>query len=142
MADEKVFPFLDLPKELRLMVYESLAVKTVHHEVRIDKSVFWSQNYRTRFTHSAERFLEEGLRYNKDPSDWPVYSIKVVRRTVSGLAILVTCQVINSEAGAILASKLRAISESPGQIIVNSISLGSFDLEDMVTVSAHVQIAW
>ena len=133
MANQQVSRFLDLPTELRLMVYKFLPVKTVHHVVRTNDFAFWFNNSHYHSTHLPERFLEEGAHFQTPSSKWPVYSMTIVSKKVPGLAILGTSQKIHLEAGEVLHPKLRAISKLPAQIIVNSISLGSFAMADVVT---------
>ncbi|KAI4643706.1 hypothetical protein J4E93_006718 [Alternaria ventricosa] len=133
MADQQVFRFLDLPTELRLMVYKFLPVKTIHHVVRTNDFAFWLNNPHYHYTNLPERFLEKGAQFETPSSKWPVYSMTIVRKKIPGLAILSTSQKIHLEAGEVLQPKLRAISKLPAQIIVNSISLGSFAMDDVVS---------
>ena len=133
MADQQVFRFLDLPTELRLMVFKLLPVKTVHHVVRTNDFAFWFNNPRYHSTVLAENFLEEGAHFQTPSSKWPIYSMTIVCKKIPGLAILGTSQKVYLEAGEVLHPKLRAISKLPAQIIVNSISLGSLAMDDLVT---------
>jgi hypothetical protein len=71
--EEQPFRFLDLPAELRLMVYESLPTKITHHDLRI----------------SREAHGEQGC-------------LTLVWTTLSGLAVLRTCRQTNSEAKKII----------------------------------------
>jgi hypothetical protein len=89
MADACPFQFLDLPKELRLMVYERLPVKTTRHPFE---------------------FNEPGHNFNDDDFD-PI--LDLVYKTLSGLPIIATCRQINFEATPILDRVLRMIKSAP-----------------------------
>jgi hypothetical protein len=81
------FRFLDLPKELRLTVYEYLPTKVTVHQIV------------TEFEDLPNR-----LKYT------------LVRITIPGVVILATCSYICSEAGAILRPRLDAINRQPIRI--------------------------
>jgi hypothetical protein len=96
MADARPFRFLDLPKELRLMVYERVPVKTTRHPFE---------------------FNEPGHRLNDDDFD-PI--LDLVYKTLSGLPILATCRQINFEATPILGRVLHMIKITPIQLVANA----------------------
>jgi hypothetical protein len=127
MAHDQQFRFLDLPKELRLMVYDCLPTKITHH--KISTAFYAYVEFPIRY---LGIYIEAALRARLHCGDWPVHSVKIVRKTMSGLAILTACHQIASEAGAILHPKLRAISEGPAQIITNSVGLESSQLACMI----------
>jgi hypothetical protein len=126
MAHDQPFRFLDLPKELRLMVYDCLPTITTHHKIRTSEYAYVQFNIQ-----SLGHYIEAAPRTRFHDRDWPVHSVKIVRKTISGLSIFAICQQIASEAGAILHPKLLAISEGPAQFITNSIALESCQLAYM-----------
>jgi hypothetical protein len=87
MAKPHTFRFLDLPKEIRLMVYERLPRKVSHHA----------------FTGPFES------------SNWS--SIHLVYVTLPGVVILATCRQIRNEAETILRPHLLAIQKQPVRLI-------------------------
>jgi hypothetical protein len=94
MAKTRPFRFLDLSKELRLMVYERLPVKTKHHNFNMDDQQFF--------------LFEEG-------EFCP--SLALVHQTVPGFSILATCRLINSEAASVLGCVLSSIESAPVRFI-------------------------
>jgi hypothetical protein len=127
MANDEPFRFLDLPEELRLMVYDCLPTKTTHHDIDTEGLV------NRRIGDSlVGHFIGDTRRVHVHGGDWLVESIKMVQKTMGGLAILATCQQIASDAGAILHTKLRAISEGLAQIVTNSVALDSYSLRAMI----------
>jgi hypothetical protein len=126
MATDQPFRFLDLPKELRLMVYDCLPTTTAHHKIPTSRCAYVKFNIQY-----LGHYIEPAPRTRLHGQYWPVHSVKIVRKTISGLSILATCQQIASEAGSILHPKLRAISEGPAQFIINSIALESCQLAYM-----------
>jgi hypothetical protein len=108
MADARPFRFLDLPKELRLMVYERLPVKTIRHPFE---------------------FNEPGHPFNDDDFD-PI--LDLVDKTLSGLPIIATCRQINFEATPILDRVLRMIKSALIQLIANAHGISSARLENLM----------
>jgi hypothetical protein len=115
MTNEQPFRFLDLPTELRLMVYEYLPIKLTHHKIKVRQP---SRLYNGTL-------MDDG---DEDPES----SLEVIRKTIPGLAILASCRRIASEAGRILYPKLRVIRDSPKQIITNYAAVGSSELRRML----------
>jgi hypothetical protein len=104
MSQHKLFPFLALPKELRLMVYEFLPVRTTHYELI---------NQEKRYRSASYKLVETGVQ------EIPP-SIIVLHRSISGLAILSTSHFVASEANTILQPRLHALGTQPIQIITNT----------------------
>lgn len=92
MANVSHFRFLDLPKELRLMVYERLPVKVTHHTFELD--------------------TVEGLENDLE-------SLQLVHRTITGIAILHTSSQIHDEASTILRPKLNTWRSELIMLIAN-----------------------
>ncbi|KAF2870092.1 hypothetical protein BDV95DRAFT_595655 [Massariosphaeria phaeospora] len=95
LAAPKVFRFLDLPSEIRLMIYERLPVVTRH--VRIDTD-------------------------HRDGPDLPVSAYILVIRSVP-TSILRTCHQIYAEASEIITSKIKEIFATPPKIIIEAFRL-------------------
>ncbi|KAF2649192.1 hypothetical protein K491DRAFT_568620, partial [Lophiostoma macrostomum CBS 122681] len=93
----KPFRLMDLPKELRLMVYERLPIKTQHK------------------SYNAAAFY---------PSDPQPGSVILVLKTIPGIQILATNHFVKSEASTILASKVEELLLDPPRVIVPSRDLG------------------
>jgi hypothetical protein len=129
MASAQLFRFLDLPKELRLMVYKCLPTKMTHYEINSEGLPTGGLHFEVR---NASYLIEDGPRTQFHGHDWPVFPVKIVHKTMSGLAILATCQEIASEAGAIIHPKLRAMSEGPAQIIMDNVGLGNNEIAIMM----------
>jgi hypothetical protein len=89
MTHSTPFPFLRLPKELRLMVYDFLPIRITHVFFRSWIDQKWSS------------------------------TLTLVVKTIPGLALLTTCKLIHSEAFPILHRKMLAVQRSPVQIIMN-----------------------
>jgi hypothetical protein len=83
------------------MVYDFLPTITTHHEFNMDDYAY--VGFDMQF---LDHYIEDAPRVRLRNQDWPVCSIRIVRKTISGLAILATCQQIASEARAILHPKL------------------------------------
>jgi hypothetical protein len=98
------FCFLDLPKDIRLMVYEFL---------------------HTKITLPPVDFTECYIDLNKPPE------CALVLKTIPGRAVLVTCRCINFEAGAILRPRLRGLGTQPIRLICNKTALGSYRIIDI-----------
>lgn len=90
MANAHTFRFLDLPKEIRLMVYERIPCKVKHHAY-------------------------EGL---VDSSNW--FTMQLVYTNLPGILVLATCQQICSEAEPILRPHLIAIRKQPVRLIMST----------------------
>ncbi|KAF1359298.1 hypothetical protein EJ07DRAFT_178927 [Lizonia empirigonia] len=96
-GDLKHFRFLDLPKELRLMIYEQLGVRTKHC------------TYTTRISYLR------GLPGSKAPIDYTM-----VVKSLPGVSILSACSLIYKEAEPILARQLRMLLDQPPKLIVEA----------------------
>jgi hypothetical protein len=96
------FRFLDLPTELRLMVYEFLPVRTHHHTFKYPVT---------------------------DPNEPPIGDVEsdvtLVEKTID-VRIPATCQLVNVEATPILNARLDRLREEPWHFIVDSPSLRAF----------------
>jgi hypothetical protein len=124
MSEHKPFPFLALPKELRLMVYESLPVKTTYHQLVT----------RRRATERDHLLHEMYGKIETDEQATEVYGprITVLHCSIPGLAILWTNRLISSEASVILRPRLRTLSTRPIQIITNTTALQTSTMDDLV----------
>jgi hypothetical protein len=98
------FRFLDLPKELRLMVYEFIPVTTRHHV--LDDPTF-------RNPHLPN--CAESANHPASNS-----TVTFVAKSLSVTGILSTCQLVHEEAGAILAARLARLKKEPLRLIVDS----------------------
>ncbi|KAH7069807.1 hypothetical protein BKA63DRAFT_519603 [Paraphoma chrysanthemicola] len=94
MDNSQRFPFLSLPKEIRLMVYEKIAIITKLH--RIQKQF-------------KDNLLDE-LRFHR---------FSLVEFTLS-TSILATCKTVHSECFAIMERKKRVVAARPLRVIVSS----------------------
>ncbi|KAF2028982.1 hypothetical protein EK21DRAFT_33735, partial [Setomelanomma holmii] len=88
------FRFLDLPPELRCMIYEHIEIATCRHTIREEDA---------RFLHSDGRWVA---------SDVADTTITLVRKSLE-TSILATCRIINREATTILDRKLRRLEMQP-----------------------------
>jgi hypothetical protein len=108
MANPQTFRFPDLPKEIRLMVYERLPCKVSHY----------------------------ALTGPSVPSNRT--SINLVYVTLPGVAILATCRGIHNEAESILRPHLLAIQKQPVRLIMPTSAPSStltFEFLDCLTSS-------
>jgi hypothetical protein len=96
------FRFLDLPPELRLMVYEYISIEKHRHVL-------------TR--------AESGLSNDKWPSTFPSQSTITLIRPSLPVALLRTCHVIKNEATPILEEKWTSLAKQPLQFLVDYASL-------------------
>ncbi|KAF2819132.1 hypothetical protein CC86DRAFT_375306 [Ophiobolus disseminans] len=87
--DDKPFRLLDLPVDLRLMVYESIPIITRHHDFQ---------------TPSLEPEGPQGM-------------VTLVTKSFE-TAILATCRTINNEAGRIIAPKLEKLRVEPMRLMI------------------------
>jgi hypothetical protein len=102
---ESPFRFLDLPKELRLMVYEFLPIKTTHYDIQDLACVRYQTGDKT-YTWSA-------------PSRYWSTSINLVIKPLPA-SILATCKPIYEEAQPIHAKKLDDIFARPARLILDT----------------------
>ncbi|KAF2026231.1 hypothetical protein EK21DRAFT_28804, partial [Setomelanomma holmii] len=103
------FRFMDLPMELRLVVYDFLAVETQHHYIEMS----WYECNEAR----REVMIEETDLGSPKPS------ITIVHKSIAGLAIMRTCKLINAEAETSLRPRLTTLRTKPIRIICNSTAL-------------------
>jgi hypothetical protein len=96
------FRFLDLPKELRLMVYDFLPIRTTHHQVELE------------LDQEFDRYMNSWLDSFSNDHD-PL--VRFMHQSIN-VAILRTCRTIASEASAILLPKLIAMRNAPTRILV------------------------
>jgi hypothetical protein len=96
LAKRQILSFLDLPTELRLLVYQHLSVQRQYHKISIPytyKPLEKSHEGRTKFI--------------------------IIIRSVPGISILATCKPINEEAGPILVPLRKQITSKPPQILMD-----------------------
>jgi hypothetical protein len=110
---DRPFRFLDLPAELRLMVYERLPIKTTHHKLDYDN-----------LTLAQLRNGEED-------------SVTFVHEAVSGSSILFVCRLIFSEARSILHSKAQALRLRPIKIITGPDVIKTDDFHSHLACLSH-----
>jgi hypothetical protein len=103
--DDEPFRFLDLPSELRLMVYEEIKADTRHY--RLKDPVFEARSH--------------GM---------PASYITLVTQNLP-VVLLATCHLINEEAKPIFAPKLAALRNEPAQYIVDSASFDTSTEEEL-----------
>jgi len=115
MATEP-FRFLDLPKELRLMVYEFIPGTTRHHVLR---------DFTFRDPHTN---LRVRLFTPTDPE--AVSTVTLVTKSLHVTGILSACRLIHDEVKVVLAKKLDKLKSDPLRWIVDAPSLS-------VTTSAY-----
>jgi hypothetical protein len=89
MVDSRPFRFLDLPEEIRLMVYERLSIKTVHRPL-------------------CERYSTKSRR------SWHTM---YVWSTLPGIAILSVCRKVNAEATTVFQSQLKRLQDMPIRLL-------------------------
>jgi hypothetical protein len=92
---DQPFRFLDLPAELRLMVYERLPIKITHH------------------TLDYYNLTLSQLRNGEDES------VAFVHEVISGSSILFTCRQIYSEARSLLHSRVQALRSRSIKILTS-----------------------
>jgi hypothetical protein len=118
MANTQPFRFLDLAKELRLMVYERLPVKVRYHEFRL----YIPRNAAYLYDQYGQKYPDE----SKAPPD-----MRLVHKTLHGVAVLATCRLINNEAAAILKLLLDRIRSEPTRVILTTRSLSNHRIVDL-----------
>jgi len=96
MSTAKPFPFLSLPTELRLIVYEALPIRTQHYHIR------------EKYTRDRPKASCSNL------------GLILVLSDVAGISILATCKTIHAEASKTLGRKLDALRMEPLRIITNT----------------------
>ncbi|KAF2870091.1 hypothetical protein BDV95DRAFT_608113 [Massariosphaeria phaeospora] len=114
MASTKSFPFLDLRKEIRLMVYERIPVTTT-----LQKG--------PGVALTDEEYVQTVLKKEPPPQ------ITIVRHSVS-LAILRTCRQVREEASDILKLKVDDIRSYPTKIIIDCQNLRGTVVEHGILV--------
>jgi hypothetical protein len=107
MATEP-FRFLDLPKELRLMVYDFIPVTTRHHVLRDPTFPI------CRLPGSDEPVSDEAA---------AISMITFVAKSMSVVGILSACQLVHEEARAFLAARLERLKAESFRLILDSPSL-------------------
>ncbi|KAH6866555.1 hypothetical protein BKA58DRAFT_388209 [Alternaria rosae] len=100
-TQNKPFRFLDLPADLRYMVYEEIEISTCHY--RLEDPTFYSDS------------SEEAT-----PSSYMTLVVKSLL-----LALLATCRLIHHEAAPYLAHKLETLRNEPSHFTIDSTSLYS-----------------
>jgi hypothetical protein len=140
MGPEQPFRFLDLPKELRLMIYEYLPIKTTYHKCDLGEGLSTETSnsddgvFRL-FVESAESGNNLLLPSGKVTAQ---ASIVLIHKSIPGLAVLSTCREIETEARSVLQPRLQSLSVSPYQITVNSFALsGGFNLAKILRCMCH-----
>ena len=103
-TEDKPFRFLDLPAELRYMVYEEIEISSCHYRLKDP-------------TFKPEPEPEE-------QTTQPSYMTLVVKSLP--VALLATCRLIHEEAARFLAPKLETLRDEPSHFIIDSTSLHSF----------------
>lgn len=119
MAQKEYFRFMDLPRELRLMVYEWLPIKTTHQKVRtptihkttVSESILFSES------DAAGNNLTD-----QSGGKVPQASLVIVQKRLSGVAILCTAREVAREAQPILRHKLDLLRNAPLRIIINNLA--------------------
>jgi hypothetical protein len=100
-TEDKPFRFLDLPIELRCMVYEEIEMSTSHYRLK-DPTI----------TDASEE--------QTTPASYMTLLVKSLP-----VSILATCQTINKEEAALLAPKLETLRNEPSHFIVDSTSFST-----------------
>ncbi len=85
MSQTTHFRLLDLPRELRLHIYEALPTRTTHHVVELDSCL--NPGHVVKFTY--------------------------IRKSINGLPILATCSCIHREGSAIFKARMQALEKDP-----------------------------
>jgi hypothetical protein len=110
------FRFLDLPIDLRLMVYEHLAPETLQNVFEIVSRLI-PTNYgeTSKGIEKTTWAMQEETIEVLDPTEKSEYHIVVQRQSLSS-AILRVCKLVHYEAAPILAKQLQAVLVAPIQI--------------------------
>jgi hypothetical protein len=118
----RTFPFLALPKELRLMVYEALFESITRTHLELMKQPYpW------------HRGLHPCLAQERNK---PVGSACAVHENIP-LTILATCRQVYSEAVVVLQPALKALRERPQKLVITTEALRSSFLLNLLKRSAH-----
>jgi hypothetical protein len=126
------FRFLELPKELWLMVYDFLPIKTIYREIAI-------QSGRPEYMQEHHELFLEDTSFSKfgDGTGVPGASIIMLQKTLPGLSLLRVSTQIASEANTILRAKVRTLREAPIQIISNSLGLETCEMDWLLRCFSH-----
>ncbi|KAH3967944.1 hypothetical protein HBH98_165170 [Parastagonospora nodorum] len=95
---DRSFRFMDLPKELRLIMYEHLPIVMTHYKLDAE----WDGSFE-----NGDNYVSPGG--VKVPKD----STIVLHQSILGVALLRTSRKLVSEASVILQPKLEALRASP-----------------------------
>jgi hypothetical protein len=112
MATEPI-PFLDLPKELWLMVYEFIPIATRHRVLR---------DFTLEYTATNPDDALEGASDGDSAAERPS-TITLVSRSLPVVGLLTACRTTHGEAKAVLASKLERLKKTPLRLMVDSSSM-------------------
>ncbi|KAF2026071.1 hypothetical protein EK21DRAFT_116179 [Setomelanomma holmii] len=107
------FHFLDLPAELRVMVYKEVTTTTRHH-------TFTDRAGGAGLFFDYERTSDWSFKKSSDSSFAPVVKYLPV-------ALLSTCRLINIEATPIMKAKLDILRVEPLRFVIDSASLPRHD---------------